>query len=89
MPYSARIARVRDLGQPFQQAGNFLGQHRLMLADLVKGMRGRRGCVGRHDLPGKSRGVENSVILKGCAWLAAGTPMSWQAVMNRMSAEAA
>ncbi|GAA0344785.1 hypothetical protein GCM10009540_76320 [Streptomyces turgidiscabies] len=41
VPHSARIARVRHLGQPLQQAGHLAGADVEMLSELVKGERDR------------------------------------------------
>ncbi|MER6127399.1 hypothetical protein ABT173_33425 [Streptomyces sp. NPDC001795] len=42
VPYAARIARVRHLGQTLQQARDLPGYGPGMLAELVKGKRDRR-----------------------------------------------
>jgi hypothetical protein len=41
VPHSARIARIRHLGQPLQQAGHLLGPDVEVLSELVKGERYR------------------------------------------------
>ncbi|MGA5055804.1 hypothetical protein OIE78_12315 [Streptomyces cellulosae] len=41
VPHSARIARIRHLGQPLQQAGHLLGPDVELLSELVKGERYR------------------------------------------------
>ena len=40
--HSAWIARVGDLGELFQEAGNLPGRRWVMFAELVKGMRDQR-----------------------------------------------
>ncbi|MFT9479600.1 hypothetical protein [Streptomyces sp. 11-1-2] len=41
MPHTAGISRVGHLAEPLQQARDLLGHGHWMLAELVKGRRGR------------------------------------------------
>lgn len=80
--HSVGITRIGHLGETLQQPGHFFRRGPGILAESVKDRRDQRCCFGRHGLPGRSGGVENSMILEAVPATLSG-PITWHTVMNR------